>query len=362
MRDLSLRRLLHPWVRALETRVHPLRYLFLEITQRCNLRCRHCGSDCTAAPRTDELSTEEWLRFLDGLGERARRDRLALVVTGGEPLCHPELPRLLEGLRRNGLTFGLVSNGQALTQARLGQLLAAGLSSLTISLDGLEASHDWLRGVPGSFQRATAAIRAAVAAGLPFFDVVTCANPRNLAELPRVHELLRELGVRRWRLFSIFPRGRAASDPELLLCGEQLRSLLGFIAAERRARAPDDLRPSFCCEGYLPWSVDAGVCDEPYFCRAGISIASVLCDGAISACPNISRGLVQGNIRTDDLLEVWETRFARLRQRDWMQTGPCRGCGEWGRCRGNSLHLWDEAAGRTACCTFERVSGTSCTG
>lgn len=350
MSDRFLRRLLHPLNRRLETTVHPLRYLFVEITQRCNLRCLHCGSDCGASPRPGELSTDEWLAFFRDLGRRGPRDRMVLVITGGEPLCHPELDRILAGIREARLTWGMVTNGHALSEARVARLIQAGISSVTVSLDGLQASHDWLRGVPGTFERAAAGIRRLARAGLPFFDVVTCVNPRNLGELPRVHALLGGLGVPAWRLFSIFPRGRARGNDALRLSPAQLREMLDFIARQRRAGGAP--RTSFSCEGYLPWRLDGQVRDEPYFCRAGISIGSVLCDGSIAACPNIPRSLVQGNLREDDLLEVWERRFQPFRDRSWMRRGPCVGCGEWSRCQGNSLHLWDEEAGETACCTF----------
>ena len=352
-----LRRLLHPLYRRLETTVHPLRYLFLEITQRCNLHCRHCGSDCGRETRLDELSTAEWLRLLAGLPERFDRRELVLVVTGGEPLCHPDLDRLMAAFREHGLNWGLVTNGWALSRPNVERLVRGGVSSVTVSLDGVGASHDWLRGVDGSYDRALAGIRRLVEADLPFLDVVTCVGPRNLHELPQLEQVLREAGVPAWRLFSIFPKGRAAGDAELLLPPEGLRELLGFIRERRAAPAGSGFRVNFSCEGYLPRELDAAVRDEPYFCRAGISIASVLCDGAIGACPNVTRTLVQGNVRRDDLRTVWEERFQPFRDRGWMRAGPCVGCAEWSRCLGNSLHLWDDAAGRTALCSWEAAGG-----
>lgn len=355
--DAALRRLLHPAYRRLETAVHPLRYLFLEVTQRCNLRCRHCGSDCTRDPQADELSLDEWLAFLDRLRAGFDPRELVLVLTGGEPLCRPRIGELLEGIAARRFTWGMVSNGWGLTEAALGRLAALGLASLTVSLDGLRESHDWLRGVPGSFDRAHAGIRRAVAADLPFLDVVTCVGPRNLGELDGVHELLRAAGVRAWRIFTIFPKGRARDDAELLLSPPELRRLLDWIARRRAEVRDGELRPQLSCEGYLPAALDRAVRDEPYFCRAGISIGSVLCDGSISACPNVSRRLVQGNVRRDDLKTIWEERFQPFRRRDWLASGRCAGCGDFGRCLGNSLHLWDEASGCTALCTRDAARG-----
>jgi radical SAM protein with 4Fe4S-binding SPASM domain len=186
---------------------------------------------------------------------------------------------------------------------------------------------------------------------------VTCVGPRNLHELPQIEQVLREAGVRFWRLFSIFPKGRAAGDAELLLPPEGFRDLLEFIRERRTALSGSDFHVNFSCEAYLPREVDEAVRDEPYFCRAGINIASVLCDGTIGACPNVTRTLAQGNVRQDDLRRVWEERFQPFRDRGWMRTGSCTDCGEWIRCRGNSLHLWDDAAGRTAICSWEAAGG-----
>lgn len=352
-----MHRLLHPLYRRLERAVHPLRYLFLEVTSRCNLRCLHCGSDCGRTSRPDELSTDEWLAVVDRLAARLEPRGTILVVTGGEPLCRPGLDAILDRIHLRGFAWGMVSNGWRLSPRTLDALLDRGLTSLTVSLDGLAPAHDWLRGVPGSFDRALGAIRAAVAAGpaLAALDVVTCANPRNVGELAAVRALLQAERVPAWRLFTIFPKGRARGNPEVLLPPEGMRAVLDFVAASRRERARDGMRVDFACEGYLPPARDRAVRDEPYFCRAGISVASVLCDGAIAVCPNVSRALVQGNVRTDDLADVWERGFAPHRDRAWLRKGACAACHDFGRCEGNSLHLFDPELGGPSFCSRDLI-------
>jgi radical SAM enzyme (rSAM/lipoprotein system) len=351
----ALRRAAHPIYRRLETTVHPLRYLFLEITQRCNLNCLHCGSDCGRQARPGELTTDEWIDFIHYLGARFKKKKeLFLVITGGEPLCHPKLPGILDAINEHGFPYGMVTNGYLLGDRTVATLVDRGISSITVSLDGMRDSHDWLRGVPGSFDRAVAGLRILAKQPIRFLDVVTCANPRNLSQLPAVLEILQNTGVRRWRIFSIFPKGRAKDNEELLLTDEQLVELLDWIRDTRIKLEGTGFTLDFSCEGYLPAAVDHAVRNEPYFCRAGICIGSVLCDGAICACPNITRDLVQGNIRDDDFLTVWEERFERFRNREWMKTDNCIDCGEWNRCKGNSLHLWDNDEKRTVLC-YHRI-------
>lgn len=348
--DTFLRRLVHPLYKSLETRLHPLRYLFLEITQRCNLSCLHCGSDCGRTAQLPELTPRQWMDFLEKVAADFAKKNLILVITGGEPLCAPGFFEILAKIRSLGLTWGMVSNGYGLTPKVIDRLLTHNLSSVTVSIDGLETAHNRLRARRDSFQRAVKAVATLAHTGIPFVDVVTCVHPGNLGDLDGLKGLLVSLGVKYWRLFTITPKGRALRHPELLLSGRWVQDLLDWIARQRAAESSIDI--NFSCEGYLPRDVDAQVRDQPYFCRAGINIGSVLCDGSISACPNISRSLVQGNILTDDFRAVWNNRFQRFRDRSWMWTGRCQTCPQWKSCLGNSLHLWDDEKGETAFCHY----------
>jgi MoaA/NifB/PqqE/SkfB family radical SAM enzyme len=329
--------------------------VFLEITQRCNLSCRHCGSDCSSDAHPGELSIDEWVGVADQLAWDFDPRSLAVVLTGGEPLCCPDLDRLLERLQANGLAWGVVTNGWLLTERNAERLSKRGIASATVSLDGLREDHDWLRGREGSFDRAVAGIARLVRARLPFFDVVTCVHPRNLGSLSEVQQLLASLGVPAWRLFPIFAKGRARANQDLRLGRHEFQRLLAFVHAARAARPT--MQIDFSCEGYLPPQWDRRVRSEPYFCRAGICVASVLCDGGIGACPSISRCLVQGNIRDVSLRRAWDERFESYRDRSWLRTGRCQSCGEFDRCKGNSLHLWDETSGMAGQCTLDLLSG-----
>jgi MoaA/NifB/PqqE/SkfB family radical SAM enzyme len=117
---------------------------------------------------------DDWLGVADQLARDFEPRSLAVVLTGGEPLCCPELDRLLERLQANRLAWGVVTNGWLLTEANVERLSKRGIASATVSLDGLREDHDWLRGRASSFDRAVAGIARLVRAQLPFFDVVTC--------------------------------------------------------------------------------------------------------------------------------------------------------------------------------------------
>ena len=90
-------------------------------------------------------------------------------------------------------------------------------------------------------------------------------------------------------------------------------------------------------------------------CGAGIQVASVLADGSISACPNINRSFVQGNIYRDAFLDVWNNRFEIMRDRGWTKTGICENCDAYKNCGGGAMHLWDEKKDSIMTCIHENL-------
>ena len=347
-----IRQSFHNWFRRKETQLHELSYLFWECTQRCNLNCRHCGSDCVASSRHKDMPFDDFLNAIKPLESKYKRNSVLVVITGGEPLVRTDLADCGRQLWQHGFPWGIVSNGYAYNEARHKELMDAGMSSITISLDGLKATHDAFRKREGSFENALNAIDLiALERRLPVYDVVTCVSPMNLGELNNLKQLLIEHHVKAWRFFTIEPIGRAANDPDLQLNDQQFRQLMDFIVATRKEGKID---AKFSCEAYVgPY--ERKVRDWYYFCRAGITIGSVLVDGSISACPNIDRRFVQGNIYQDDFFDVWTNRFKPFRDRDWMKVGICKDCEVYKNCLGGAMHLHQEHPGDILHCHYQQL-------
>ena len=325
---------------------HPLRQLFWECTLRCNLACRHCGSDCRATASTKDMPMEDFGKVLDSVARSTNPHQVMVNITGGEPLMRPDLEACGRMIYEKGFPWGIVTNGLALSRARYKNLLASGLRSMTISLDGLEDNHDWMRGRQGSFKRAAEAIKMVIESGEIEFDVVTCVNKRSYRQLPEIKQLLIGLGLKQWRLFTVFPAGRALNDPEMQLDKDEFRALMEFIRSTRKEGL---INASYGCEGFLG-NFEGEVRDHFFFCRAGVSIGSVLADGSISACPSIRANYRQGNIYQDDFMEVWNTQFKVFRDRTWMrETEPCRSCRQFTYCRGGGMHLRDSEGNLLLC-------------
>ena len=94
-----------------EIKVHELNYLFWECTTRCNLHCRHCGSDCTVQSREKDMPLEDFLSALDTLPKENVPKDFLVVLTGGEPLLRPDIETVGVEIRKRGMNWGMVSNG-----------------------------------------------------------------------------------------------------------------------------------------------------------------------------------------------------------------------------------------------------------
>ncbi len=315
--------------------LHPLQQLFWESTLRCNVHCLHCGSDCTSSMTVPDMPKEDFLRVIDNITPHVNPNKVMVIVSGGEPLMRTDLAEIGRELNKRGYPWGMVTNGLAMTEKRFIELRQAGLMSMSVSFDGLHDNHVWLRQHPMAFDGAVRAIKLAVSDKDLTSDVVTCVNRRNIGELEEMRDYLWGIGVRNWRLITIDPMGRAKDNQELLLSGEQLKQVLEFIRTNRQAGR----HVSYSCEGFLG-SYEGEVRDHLFHCAAGVSVASILIDGSISACTSIRGKYYQGNIYKDDFWDVWQNRFQPYRDRSWMhKKAPCDGCRVWRYCEGSGMHL-----------------------
>ena len=329
---------------------HPLRQLFWESTLRCNMKCRHCGSDCKVSAVHPDMPFEDFRNVLVRIKEKYDSHKIMVIVSGGEPLMRDDLLKCGREIYDLEFPWGMVSNGRLMTPKKIDQLLASGLHSATISLDGFEDQHNWMRGVPDGFKYASQAVEILAKEPSIMFDVVTCANNKNYDSLEQFKEYLISLGLKNWRIFTVFPVGRAAHDPELQLSKERFRGLMEFI---QKTRKEGRIRVSYGCEGFLG-EFEGEVRDHLYTCQAGTSIASVLIDGSISACGSIRADYHQGNIYKDDFIDVWENRFQPYRDRSWMKKDRCGDCKWFRYCEGNGMHLRDDD-GNLILCHYERI-------
>lgn len=339
------------WENSQRKQDHVLQQLFWECTLRCNLHCRHCGSDCQLSDVRKDMPLRDFLASLDDIIQKMNLQHLFVITTGGEPLVRSDIEDCGRAIRQRGFYWGMVTNGMLLNEQRLDGLLKAGLNAVSVSLDGFEEEHNWMRGHELSFSRAVSAIKLiADNSDRLGWDVITCVNKHNISSLLQFREYLQNIGVKNWRLITVFPSGRAAQNADLQLDAHQLRSLLDFIAETRQV---GNICASYGCEGFLgPYEHE--VRNYQYFCQAGVNVASILHDGSISGCLSIRSEYNQGNIYRDSFSDVWENRFQKYRNRSWMKTGVCEKCEVWRWCEGNGMHLRDDD-GKLLLCSYDKM-------
>lgn len=349
-----MKKIFLPLYQKAVTGLHDLQYIFFELTHRCNLSCLHCGSDCIKDSNTSDLEFSDVIRTLNQIKSKYNSHKIFIVLSGGEPLCYPDLFKLGKQISKMEFPWGMVSNGYSWTPKTIKNAASAGLSSITISLDGFAENHNWLRGKKDSFEKTISTIKMLI--NNPCYkemDIITCVNKRNINELDDFYDYIKKIGIKKWRLFIISPIGRAIKYPELFLSGTELKLLFAKII---QFKNQNEISINFSESGYLGHQYENKVRDHIYFCRAGINVAGVMVNGDILACPNIDRRFKQGNINEDSFVDVWENQFQVFRNRSWMRTDECKTCKEWKLCKGNSFHLWDIDNKKTKMCHYKLIS------
>lgn len=336
--------------RKIAERTHRLQNLFWECTLRCNMRCRHCGSDCRVSTSEPDMPFGDFEKVLDIVRSHQDPTKTMVSTVGGEPLVRGDILECGRKITEKGYVWSMVSNGLLIDHAMADGLARAGLRSIAVDVDGTPADHNWLRRDPRGYDAVFNAIRCLLEQPSILFDVITCVNPRNLPHLPELKRLLIEAGVRKWRCFTIVPMGRAKHNDELILTDEDYRRLLRFIVDTRREGKID---LSHSCEGFLG-SYEVQARSYIYNCHAGVSVASVRSNGDISGCLSVRSDYSQGNIYRDDFWHVWEHRFTAFRNREWMHTGQCADCSMWRYCEGGSFHLRNDD-GSLMLCNYKKL-------
>jgi radical SAM protein with 4Fe4S-binding SPASM domain len=340
-------------LKLLEKLGYAPRVVVWELTLRCNLRCRHCGSRAGEA-RDDELGTDEALAVCRELAAMKCKH---VTLSGGEPTLRPDWPLLARTLADLGVTVGMISNGVGWTDELARTAKAAGLESVAFSVDGLEATHDHVRHAKGHFRRALGAIACVRRAGLPVSAVTTISKPV-IAELAALRGVLAEHGVRRWQVQLATPTGNLVEHPELVLDPEDVLVVVPLVV-------------SMCRDGQLPKLYpghDIGYYGEPeerlrdpnhpipYWmgCTAGLSVLGLESNGNVKGClslPSAMNGVdrfVEGNVRDGGLRAIWERDGAFAYNRRFTVEdlgGACRACEYAEICRGGCTWMTFASAG-----------------
>jgi radical SAM protein len=188
--------------------------VFVELTQACDLVCRHCRACAQTRPDPRELGSAEMRLLMDQLAEFPKPPMV--VLTGGDPLKRSDIFEIVEYGAGRGLSMSVTPSATPLATAEaMRRLRDGGVARVAVSLDGADAAtHDAFRGVPGSYARTFEILEAAQSLGIPL-QVNTTVTPANYRQIDAMADLLAEEGIVLWSVFFLVPVGRGSAIPRL---------------------------------------------------------------------------------------------------------------------------------------------------
>jgi AdoMet-dependent heme synthase len=346
-----------------EIRVPELRMVAWEVTRSCNLRCVHCRASAQAGPYPGELSTDEAFALMDDIASFAKP---VIILTGGEPLLRPDILDIARRGTALGLRMVMAPNGTLLTLERAGDLLAAGIQRISVSLDGATpATHDAFRAVPGAYEGALRGIEAARQAGLAF-QINTTVTQRNLQELPSILELAVRLGAVAHHIFLLVPTGRGKEMAHQAISPEEYESTLHWFY-DQRERVPLQLKATCAphyyrilrqrarAEGKSVTPQSHGLDAVTRGCLGGCGFCFISHVGDLQPCGYLEAHC--GNVRDTPFSKLWRTAevFARLRNFDAYK-GKCGRCeyrNVCGGCRARAYEITGDYLAEEPFCTYQ---------
>ncbi|MBR2588499.1 MAG: radical SAM protein [Bacilli bacterium] len=320
-----------------------LRNLFWETTLRCNAKCKHCGSragECDTLK--DELTTDEIKKAFKEIAEKIEPSKILINVTGGEPLLRKDLFEVMDYAHNElGFRWGITTNGLLINDDIIEKMKQTGLATMSISLDGMENTHDEFRGVKGGFSKTIENIKKLQNDKfLKAFQITTVVNKLNLHELDEMYKLMEDLEVDSWRVINMDPIGRALDNDNLSLDADDYKYIFNLMQEQNKK---SKFEITYGCAHYLGMDREYSARNYGFFCFAGFTVASILYNGDIYVCPDVERRkeLIQGNVKFDNFADVWFNKFEWFRNLDKLKCEKCANCKEWKYCRGDSLHTWN---------------------
>lgn len=330
---------------------HRPTYVVWEVTLRCDQSCRFCGTRAGHA-RRDELTTAEALDVVVQLAEMGTRE---VALHGGEAYLRDDWLEIVRAVRDRGMDCTMVTGGRGFTAQLARDAKQAGITAVSVSVDGIERTHDELRGLRGSHAAALRAMGSLRDAGVPV-GCNTQVNRKNFRELPDVLELISVFGPYGWQVQLMVPMGRAADHEDLWLQPYDMLELMPAVA-EARHRC-DDM-------GVKLWPGDNVGYFGPYEhtirfertrsghsggCGGGIIALGIEAHGDVKGCSAMgSEGFVAGNVRTSRIEDLWRNAPELCITRSFKVDdlwGFCRTCYYAEVCKGGCVWTASTVLGR----------------
>lgn len=320
----------------------------IEITSRCNLRCKYCFHFSSPSDVVDDLPKEEWFVFFEELRDCAVTE---VCLSGGEPFIREDLGGIINSIISNRMRFHILSNGTLITDD-IAALIASTrrCNEVQVSIDGsVSITHDSFRG-KGSFYKAVEGIKHLLNHKVPVGVRVTI-HKQNVDDLENIARLLLEdIGLPSFSTNSASYMGLCRKNPDqiLLSSDERTRAMKTLLKLTEKyegrigalagplAEARDWLEMEQALKQGLTALPNRGYLTG---CGGPMDTIAVRADGVLIPCSQLPH-IELGRINRDNLKDIWQNHpeLNRLRQRNLIPLSDfefCRGCDYINYCTGN---------------------------
>lgn len=304
------------------------------ITERCNLRCSHCyqeGYSGTELPFNGIMDIlRQYLELIESHKPKTKRFG-HITVSGGEPFVREDFFEILEVFRsrEKDFSFSILTNGLLIDGKAAGRLRALGPKYVQLSIEGVEATHDSIRG-KDSFARTVEAIKLLKKEGLRVLISFT-AHRTNYREFGAVADIGRRLRVDRVWADRMIPAGEGIKMRSQALTPEETKEFFELMRRSQRRSIFDPFqRTEVSMQRALQFLFSK---DKPYRCTAGDTLITVQPNGDLYPCRRLP--ITVGNLTRTSLVELYNNNavFKKLRDRSNESVG-CESCMFSGLCSG----------------------------
>ncbi len=195
------------------------------LIRRCNLTCKHCYSISADKDFPNELSTETIFKTMDDLRDFGVP---VLILSGGEPLMHPDIFKISAYAKEKGFYVGLSTNGTMIDDSNIQQIVAADYNYVGISIDGIRETHDQFRRKQGAFDEAMKGIRMCRDRGLKVGLRFTMTQD-NATELPDLLQLMDDEGIDKFYFSHLNYAGRGDKNRKDDVAHKRTRDAMNLL-------------------------------------------------------------------------------------------------------------------------------------
>ena len=318
------------------------------LTERCNLRCRHCYQ---GERSTDEMPLREIRNVIIEVSDTVKdwsesynvSFSPSMNITGGEPFLRNDLLEILGEIKKQGFKIYLLTNGTLVDKKRARTLADLGVDGVQVSMEGPEDIHDAIRGA-GSYSASASGVAQLVDAGIAVTLNVTVSN-LNAGQVKRIITFGSHAGVKRVGFSRLVPAGRGRALLSHMLTQAQVKELYEELFSLELKGIDVVTGDPVAAQMKMKTKGDAGT-TAISGCAAGVSGLTIQPNGNVTPCRRLPLSL--GNVRRDSLREIWATSpvLEALRDRSKYK-GKCGACTRWARCRGCRAiaYAWSRSKG-----------------